>query len=160
MPATRIVEAVDLFELSHEEIDLGDQFQAQTATSASRLVGQDLRQSISALIVLKKVSTAELKLLYSSSRDFSCFGHTEMAVDFTDDVALQAPNYLAFALSVLRTLLDIGERWFVAPHPDDGHAIECCVGLSIAATIQTETAGFATGCRDGTNAAELCKGRL
>lgn len=111
-------------------------------------------------MVLKKVSTAALKLLYRSSRDFRCFWHTKLTVDFADYVAFQASDDLAFALSVFRALLDVGKRWFVAPHPDDCHAIECCVGLPVATTIQTETAGFAAGRRDGTNPAELCKGRL
>ena len=61
---------------------------SKMAISAFRRVSQGCRQISSALMVLKNVSTAALKLLYSSSGDLSCFRHTELAVDFADDVAL------------------------------------------------------------------------
>ena len=59
-----------------------------------------------------------------------------MAVDFAGDVKLQATNNLAFALSVFCAFIDIGKRWFVASHSDDGHTIENGVGLSIAASVR------------------------
>ena len=82
-----------------------------------------LRQISSALMVLKKVSTAALKLLYSSSGDLSYFQYTELAVDFADDVAFQASNDLAFALPVFRAFLDICKCRFVASHSYDSNTI-------------------------------------
>jgi hypothetical protein len=61
----------------------------------------------SALMVLKKVSTAALKLLYSSSSDLSYFWDAKLAVDFANDVAFQATNDFAFALSVFCMFLKI-----------------------------------------------------
>ena len=93
------------------------------AVSACRRVSQGRRQTSSALMVLKKVSTAALKLLYSSSGDLSCFRYTELAVDFADDLAFQASNDLAFALSVFRAFSDICKCRFVASHSNDSNTI-------------------------------------
>ena len=95
-------------------------------------------QTNSFLIVLNTVSTMALKLLYSSSSDLGRFRHTELALDFANYVALQAANDFAFALSVFRAFFDIGKCRFVAQHSDDGHAIECGISLSIAASVQSE----------------------
>jgi hypothetical protein len=84
------------------------------AVSALRRVSQVRRQISSVLMVLKKVrrirkqssglffriKTAALKLLYSSSCDEGQFRHTKLTVDFSDDVAFQATNDLAFTLPV------------------------------------------------------------
>ena len=58
-------------------------------------------------MLFKKVSTAALKLLYSSSDDLSYFWDAKLAVDFANDVAFQATNDFAFALSVFFTFLNI-----------------------------------------------------
>ena len=77
------------------------------ANSASLRVCHELRQIISAMMVLKNVSTAALKLLYSSSGDLSYFRDAKLAVDFANDVAFQATIDFAFALSVFCTFLNI-----------------------------------------------------
>lgn len=133
---------------------------SKRAISTSRRACQSLRQTNPAFSALKKLSTAELKLLYSSRHDFRCFRHTEQAIDFTEDVAFKISNDFVVALSVFGAFLDVGKRWFVAAPPDDGYTIECCVGLPIAASIQTEAVGFATGCRNWANTAELGKERM
>ncbi|AEI95577.1 hypothetical protein RLO149_c036520 [Roseobacter litoralis Och 149] len=93
------------------------------AISACLLVCHDWRKINLALIVLKKVSTAALKLLYLSNGDLSRFGHAGLAVDLLDDLAFQATNDLAFTLPILYAFLDMGERWRVASHPDVGVAV-------------------------------------
>ena len=121
------------------------------------LVSQRFRQISSALMVLNDVSTAALKLLYSSSGDLSYFWDAKLAVDFANDVAFQATNDFAFALSVFCTFLIISQSWFVASHPDCGHAIMGGVGLSISAWVQSEAVCFAAGGRDWANTTELYK---
>jgi hypothetical protein len=46
-------------------------------------------------MVLKNVSTAALKLLYSSSGLLERFRYAKLAIDFADDVAFQATNDFA-----------------------------------------------------------------
>ena len=127
------------------------------ANSVSLRVCHDLRQIISALMVLKNVSTAALKLLYSSSGDLSYFRDAKLAVDFANDVAFQAAIDFAFALSVFCTFLNISQSWFVASDPDNGQAIKGGVGLWISALVQSEAVCFTAECRDWANTTELCK---
>ena len=60
---------------------------SKTAISAFRRVFQGCRQISSALMVLKNVSTAALKLLYSSSLDLGRFWDAKLAINFAHDVA-------------------------------------------------------------------------
>ena len=121
---------------------------SKMALSVCRRVSYEWRQISSALMDLKNVSTAALKLLYSSSGDLSYFWDAKLAVDFANDVAFQATTDFAFALSVFCTFFNISQSWFVASHPDNGHAIKGGVGLSISASVQSEAVCFAAGCRD------------
>ena len=109
---------------------------SKMANSASLRVCHELRQIIWALMVLKNVSTAALKLLYSSSGDLSYFWDAKLAVDFANDVGFQATIDFAFALSVFCTFLNISQSWFVASDPDNGQAIKGGVGLWISASVQ------------------------
>ena len=93
---------------------------SKIALLACRRVYRGCRQISSALLDLKNVSTAALKLLYSSSGDLSYFGDAKLAVYFANDVALQATNDFAFALSVFCTFLNISQSCFVASDPDNG----------------------------------------
>jgi hypothetical protein len=93
-------------------------------------------------MVLKKVSTAALKLLYSSSGDLRQFGNAELAVDFADDVAFQTANDFTLTLPIFCAFLDISERWFVASHPDDGDAVQGCIGLPVSASVQSKAVCF------------------
>ena len=49
-------------------------------------------------------------------------------MDFPDDVAFQTSNDLIFALSIFCAFFNIGERWFVVSHPEDGDMVWRCVG--------------------------------
>ncbi|KMK64638.1 hypothetical protein IMCC21224_13173 [Puniceibacterium sp. IMCC21224] len=111
---------------------------SKIATSACRRVAHDRRQISSALMVLKNVSTAALKLLYSSSLDLGQFWDAKLAIDFADDVAFQATNNLAFALPVFGAFLDISQCRFMASHSDNGDTIERSIGLAIATPVQSE----------------------
>ncbi len=93
-------------------------------------------------MVLKNVSMAALKLLYSSSGDLSYFWDAKLAVDFANDVGFQATIDFAFALSVFCTFLNISQSWFVASDPDNGQAIKGGVGLWISALVQSEAVCF------------------
>ena len=99
------------------------------ALSACRRVYCGCGQISSALLHLKNVSTAALKLLYSSSGYLSYFRDAKLAVDFANDVGFQATIDFAFALSVFCTFLNISQSWFVASDPDNGQAIKGGVGL-------------------------------
>ena len=125
--------------------------------SACRRVYCGCRQISSALLDLKNVSTAALKLLYLSSGDLSYFRDTKLAVDFANNVAFQATIDFAFALSVFCTFLNISQRWFVSSDSDNGQAIKGGVGLWISASVQSEAVCFTAECRDWANTTELCK---
>ena len=120
---------------------------SKIARSACRRVYCGCRQISSALLDLKNVSTAALKLLYSSSGDLSYFRDAKLAVDFANDVAFQATNDFAFALSVFCTFLNISQSCFVASDPDNDQAIKGGVGLWISALVQSEAVCFAAECR-------------
>ena len=130
---------------------------SKIALSACRRVYCGCRQISSVLLDLKNVPTAALKLLYSSSGDLSYFRDAKLAVDFANDVTFQATIDFAFALSVFCAFLNISQSWFVASHPDNGHAIKGGVGLWISALVQSEAVCFAAECRDWANTTELCK---
>ena len=130
---------------------------SKIALSACRRVYCGCRQISSALLHLKNVSTAALKLLYSSSGYLSYFRDAKLAVDFANDVGFQATIDFAFALSVFCTFLTISQSCFVASHPDNGQAIKGGVGLWISALVQSEAVCFAAECRDWANTTELCK---
>ena len=63
----------------------------------------------SALIVLKNVSITALKLLYLPTRFFQCFWPAKMRKDFTNNIAFQTANDLAFAFAVFGTFSNIRE---------------------------------------------------
>jgi len=130
---------------------------SKIALSACHRVSNEWRQISSALMVLKNVSMAALKLLYSSSGDLSYFWDAKLAVDFANDVGFQATIDFAFALSVFCTFLNISQSWFVASDPDNGQAIKGGVGLWISALVQSEAVCFTAECRDWANTTELCK---
>ena len=130
---------------------------SKIALSACHRVYCGCGQISSALLDLKNVSTAALKLLYSSSGDLSYFRDAKLAVDFANDVAFQATIDFAFALSVFCTFLTISQSCFVASDPDNGQAIKGGVGLWISASVQSEAVCFAAECRDWANTTELCK---
>jgi hypothetical protein len=121
------------------------------------LHGRVLHSNVPRVMVLKNVSTVSLKLLYSSGSNLDHFWNTELAVDFADEVALQASNNLAFTFPILCAFLDISKRRFVAVHPDDGDTVECIVRLSVSASVEADAVRFPTGCRDRTNATEFGK---
>jgi hypothetical protein len=60
---------------------------SKIAISACLRVSHDCRHISSAFMVLKKVSTAALKLLYSSSLDLGRFWDAKLAINFAHDVA-------------------------------------------------------------------------
>ena len=130
---------------------------SKIALSACRRVYRGCRQISSALLDLKNVSTAALKLLYSSSGDLSYFRDAKLAVDFANDVAFQATIDFAFALSVFCTFLTISQSCFVASDPDNGQAIKGGVGLWISASVQSEAVCFAAECRDWANTKKLAE---
>ena len=130
---------------------------SKIALSACRRVYCGCRQISSVLLDLKNVSTAAMKLLYSSSSDLSYFRDAKLAVDFTNYVTFQATIDFTFALSVFCTFLNISQSCFVASDPDNGQAIKGSVGLWISALVQSEAVYFAAECRDWANTTEICK---
>ena len=126
---------------------------SKIAISAALRVCQECRQISSALMVLKKVSIAALKLLYSSSGHVHARRCAEMAIDFPDDVPFEAPDDLALSLAVGRAFGDLGSCRGMTPHPNDGDAVERRIRLSIAASVQPHAVRLAAGRRDRAHAA-------
>jgi hypothetical protein len=75
------------------------------------------------LSVLNTVSTMALKPLYLSSVGQSYFGAAKLGEDFANDVSLETADNLTVALPLLFTFADIGKRWWIVSHPNDGDAI-------------------------------------
>jgi hypothetical protein len=84
---------------------------------------QMVRQISSGLMVLNMVSTIALKLLHLSSVGQSCFGAARLGEDFANDVSLETADNLTVALPLLFMFADIGKRWWMVSHPNDGDAI-------------------------------------
>lgn len=64
---------------------------------------------------------------------------------------------IRFCSFYLLCVFNIGKCRFVVSLSDDGRAIECGIGLSITASVQTEPVYFAARCWDRPNTAKLCK---
>ena len=92
-------------------------------------------QISSDLMVLKSVSTTALKLLYLSSGKAGCFWPAELAEYLAHDVAFEAANDFPFALPIFCSFSDIGERGFMASHPDNRDTVKSCVGLPVSASV-------------------------
>jgi hypothetical protein len=97
----------------------------------------------SAFTVLKNVSTAALMLLYLSSGASHGVRHTKMSVDFANDVAFQASYDLALTFTVDSSLCHVSLCRPMISHSDDGHAVECGIGLPVPAAIQAHAVSLA-----------------
>ena len=62
-------------------------------------------------------------------------------VDLAGEEALEAPDDRAFGPAVSCASCDVVDGRLVEPHTDDDGAVECGVGLSVAAPIETVPAG-------------------
>ena len=89
------------------------------AISVARRVCHECLQINSALIVLKKVSIAALKLLYLSIWFFQCFWPAKLGEDFTNDIAFKTANDFTFTFTVFGAFANICEGWFMASHSDN-----------------------------------------
>ena len=102
-----------------------------------------VRQISSDLSVLNTVSTAALMLLYLSSCADRDVRHTKIPVNFSDDVTFQASYDLALTFSVEGSLCHVCLCRPMISHSDDGHAVECGIGLPIPAAIQAHAISLA-----------------
>ena len=78
-----------------------------------------------------------------------------MAINLAYDVALEAAHDLAPCFSFCGSSGDIGFRFFVVSHADDGNRVERCIRLAVAASIQTHAVCLAAGRRDRTDATQF-----
>ena len=96
---------------------------SKMAISAALRVPHECRQINSALMVLQKVSIAALKLLYLSTRVFQCFWPAKMRKYFTDDIAFEATNNLAFTFAIFDAFSNVCQGRFVVSHSDNFDSI-------------------------------------
>jgi len=82
-------------------------------------------------------------LLCLSRRRFCVFWHTELAIELANNIALQAPRDLAFALALGGTFDHIALCGFVIAHSGDSNAVEGGIGLAVTAAVQAHSNGFA-----------------
>lgn len=83
-----------------------------------------------------------LILLCLSMRGFCVVGDAKTAIDFTDNMAFQAPSDLAIAFSLGDAFDHIVLCGFVIPHSGDGDDAEGGIGLSVASAVRSHSVGF------------------
>ena len=66
--------------------------------------------------------------------------HTKLAIELTNNIALQAPRDLAFAFALGATFDHIALCGFVIAHSGDGNA---GIGLTVTTAVQAHSNGFA-----------------
>src|SRR6266446_2862927 len=76
------------------------------------------------------------------------------------DVAFEAAEDLAFVEAVGGALVGVGLGLLAVPEAADGDHVQCSVGLSVAAWVESVTGGAAGACLDRGGAADLREGRF
>jgi hypothetical protein len=74
-------------------------------------------------------------LLCLSRRRFGVLWHTELAIELANNIALQAPRDLPFALALGGTFDHIALCGFVIAHSGDSNAVEGGIGLAVTAAL-------------------------
>src|SRR6266496_1561519 len=96
----------------------------------------------------------------SGSGEFLFPGLCERGVDLAADVAFEAALDLAFALALAGAAVDVGPGRLVVAHADEDDAVECGVGLAVAAPVEPVAVCLARGGVDRGGAAEHREGGL
>ena len=71
------------------------------------------------------------------------FGRAKLTIELGNNIALQAPRDLAFALALGGTFDHIYLCGFVIAHSGDSNAVEGGIGLAVTAAVQAHSNGFA-----------------
>jgi hypothetical protein len=83
---------------------------------------------------------------------------SEMLVDLAGDVTLEDADDLRLRSSLIEASCDVGAGTHVAVHAREHDAPQRMVGLSVPAAVETMPDGFAGGCFDGRDAAQVRPG--
>src|SRR6266705_7070240 len=83
---------------------------------------------------------------------------SECVEGLAGDVALEAAKDLAFVESVGGPFVGVGLRPLAVAQAADGDHVECAVGLSVAAGVESVAVGAAGACLDRGGAADLGEG--
>src|SRR5665647_968288 len=90
--------------------------------------------------------------------EFLFAGLCERGVDLAGDVAFEAAHDLAFALALAGAAVNVGPGRLVVAHADEDDAVECGVGLAVAAPVGPVAVCLARGGVDRGGAAEHREG--
>src|SRR6266516_2637235 len=96
----------------------------------------------------------------SGSAGFWFAGLCERGVDLAGDVAFEAAHDLTFALALAGAAVDVGRGGLLVAHADEDDAVECGVGLAVAAPVEPVAVCLARGGVDRGGAAEHREGGL
>ena len=114
------------------------------AVSACRRVSHVLRQISSALMVLKKVSTAALMFLCSSSGNRRRLWPAEGGEYLSYDASLDAAHDFSPRLAFCRSPSGLDFRFMAVAHGHDGDTVEGGIGLPVAVAVQAHSVRLAT----------------